>query len=86
VSRNLLSLPQLVLAVLGKRGNGGFVGILALVAPDGTSGARKRVTSMGGKAAAEKDKDRKPHFRVHIHGFVSPFDSLKNQRFSIAFR
>ena len=44
------------------------------------------MTSMGGKAAAEKDKDRKPHFRVHIHGFVSPFDSLKNQRFSIAFR
>jgi len=44
VGRNLLSLPQLVLAVLGKRGNGGFVGILALVAPyDGTSGARKRV-------------------------------------------
>jgi len=32
VGRNLLSLPQLVLAVLGKRGNGGFVGILALVA------------------------------------------------------
>ena len=32
VSRNLLSLPQLVLAVLGKGGNGGFVGILALVA------------------------------------------------------
>ena len=44
------------------------------------------MTSMGGKAAAEKDKDRKPHFRVHIHGFVSPFDSLKNRRFSVAIR
>jgi hypothetical protein len=46
----------------------------------------RNVTSMGCKAAAEKDKDRKPHFRVHIHGFVSPFDSLKNRRFSVAIR